>query len=111
MVAQTFRATAEVEILAGVAPNINHPAFAKEMAGYCEDVMNKVIVIPPVKGSEDFANLCKHVPTFFANVCAGSPEDGYEYSMHHPKARIDEHALPYGAAALCNCAYNWLKNH
>lgn len=111
LVAQTFRATAEVEILAGVAPNINHPAFAKEMAGYCEDVMNKVIVIPPVKGSEDFANLCKHVPTFFANVCAGSPEDGYEYSMHHPKARIDEHALPYGAAALCNCAYNWLKNH
>ncbi len=53
------------------------------MAGYCSQIMEKVQVIPPVKGSEDFANLCEYVPTFFANVCAGSIDEGYAYSMHN----------------------------
>ena len=81
------------------------------MAGYAAEVMKKVQVIRPVKGSEDFANLCKHVPTFFANICAGGEKEGYLYSMHNPKARLDEDALPYGAALHVTCAMNWLSHH
>lgn len=110
-IAAAWRAKAVTTYIAGVAPNINDSALAAEMAGYAAEVMKKVEVIPPVKGSEDFANLCSHVPTFFANVCAGSPEDGYTYSMHNPKAILDEDALPYGAAVHVNCAINWLANH
>lgn len=110
-IAKAWRAEAVTEYIAGVAPNINDPDLASEMAGYAAEVMDKVEVIPPVKGSEDFANLCRHVPTFFANICAGSPEDGYAYSMHNPKATLDENALPYGAAVHVNCAINWLANH
>lgn len=110
-IAKAWRAEAVTEYIAGVAPNINEPDLASEMAGYAAQVMDKVEVIPPVKGSEDFANLCSHVPTFFANVCAGSPEDGYAYSMHNPKATLDEDALPYGAAVHVVCAMKWLANH
>ncbi len=110
-IASAWRAEAVTEYIAGVAPNVNDPEMAAEMAGYAAEIMKKVEVIPPVKASEDFANLCTHVPTFFANVCAGSPEDGYVYSMHNPKAVLDEDALPYGAAVHVNCAINWLANH
>lgn len=110
-IAKAWRAEAETEYIAGVAPNVNDPILAKEMAGYAAEVMKQVVVIPPVKGSEDFANLCEHVPTFFANVCAGAPGDGYSYSMHNPKAILDEDALPYGAAVHAVCAIKWLENH
>ena len=109
-IAESWRANAEVEFLGGVAPNINDPDLAKEMAVYCSQIMKKVQVIPPVKGSEDFANLCEYVPTFFANVCAGSIEEGYEASMHNPSARLDENALPYGSALYAYCAVKWLEN-
>ena len=110
-IAESWRANAKAEFLGGVAPNINDPDLAKEMAGYCSQIMEKVQVIPPVKGSEDFANLCEYVPTFFANVCAGSIDEGYAYSMHNPSARLDENALPYGSAVYAFCAVKWLENH
>ncbi|MCF0141011.1 MAG: M20/M25/M40 family metallo-hydrolase, partial [Mogibacterium sp.] len=110
-IARATRTTATIEYTASVAPVVNNKELAAEMVGYCEEVMDKVQAIPPVKGSEDFANLGLHVPIFFANVCAGDPSDGYAYGMHNPKARISEDALPYGVAAHCNCAVNWLANH
>lgn len=110
-VAATWRGTAKTEYTIGVAPNVNNPALAQEMKGYLEDVAKRIEIIRPISGSEDFANIGLHVPTFFANVCAGSPEDGYEYSMHNPKMRIDEEALPYGAAAHCQCAFEYIVHH
>lgn len=108
---KNWQAEAKVEFLGGVAPNINDPGLALEMASYCSHIMDKVQVIPPVKGSEDFANLCEYVPTFFANICAGGIEEGYECSMHNPSARFDEDALPYGSAVYAYCAVKWLENH
>lgn len=110
-IAESWRTNAKAEFLGGVAPNINDPDLAKEMAGYCSQIMEKVQVIPPVKGSEDFANLCEYVPTFFANICAGGVDEGYAYSMHNPSARLDENALPYGSAVYAFCAVKWLENH
>lgn len=110
-IASAWRAEAETEYTIGVAPNVNDEALTQEMVRYASEVMKKVQVIKPVKGSEDFANLCGHVPTFFANICAGGVKEGYIYSMHNPKARLDEDALPYGAALHATCAANWLSHH
>ena len=110
-IAAAWRAKAETEYTIGVAPNINDEALTREMADYASEVLKKVQVISPVKGSEDFANLCRYVPTFFANICAGGEKEGYLYSMHNPKARLDEDALPYGAALHVTCAINWLAHH
>jgi metal-dependent amidase/aminoacylase/carboxypeptidase family protein len=85
--------------------------MAAEMHEYALDVMEKVQVVPAVAGSEDFANICEYVPTFWANIGFGDPADGYEYSMHNPKMRIDEAGLHYGVAAHCHLATEWLKNH
>lgn len=110
-IAKNWQAEARVEFLGGVAPNINDSQLTAEMTSYCREVMKKVLVIPPVKGSEDFANLSEYIPTFYANVCAGGPDEGYDYSMHNPGARLDENALPYGSAVYAWCAVKWLENH
>lgn len=109
--AAAWGAAAEIEYTAGVAPNYNDPELAAEMRGYAEDVMEKIEIIPPVSGSEDFANLGARVPAFFANICMGDPSDGYEYGMHHPGMRLDERGLAYGTAAYCHLAVEWLKHH
>ena len=110
-IASAWRASADVNYKIGIDPNVNDRELTEEMGSYIAEVAEKVELIEPVLGSEDFANLCRHVPTFFANVCAGDPSDGYEYAMHNPKMQIDEDALVYGVAAHCNCAVSWLANH
>ena len=109
-IAKAWRGEADVAFPFGVAPNVNDRELTLEMEEYLEDVA-QVEIIQPIAGSEDFANLCQYVPTFFANVGCGSPQDGYEYSMHNPKMRIDEAGLPYGTAANCQCAYEYLAHH
>ena len=109
--AETWSGTATVDYPIGVSPLINDTEMAKEMAGYAEDVCKKVSVIPPLPASEDFAEMCQFVPVFFGNIGLGSPEDGYEFSHHNPKLRMDESGLYYGTAVFCSCAFNWLKNH
>jgi amidohydrolase len=110
-VARTWRGTAELEFTVGTDPNVNDEEMAAEMSLYAEDVMERVVAIKPVRGSEDFANLGKHVPSFFAVICAGGPEQGYEHAMHDPQMTWDEKALKYGTAAFCRCAEGWLANH
>ena len=57
-------------------------------------------------GSEDFAYVSREVPTVMLAVCAGAKSAGYEYPLHSKKARFDESALPYGAAAYAAFALN-----
>jgi len=110
-IASAWRAEAETEFVVGVAPVYNNEELAAEMHKYALDVMDKVQIVPAVSGSEDFANICEYVPTFWANIGFGDPSDGYEYSMHNPKMTIDENGLPYGVAAHCHLATEWLRNH
>lgn len=51
-------------------------------------------------GSEDFAYIAREVPSVMIALAAGEKGKGYEYPLHHPKARFDENALHVGAAAL-----------
>lgn len=110
-IASAWRATVEIEHVAGVAPVYNNEDLAAEMHAYAEEVMDKVQIVPAVAGSEDFANIGEYVPTFWANLGFGDPSEGYEYAMHNPKMVIDENALPYGVASHCHLATEWLRNH
>lgn len=101
----------QIEYPVSVPPTVNNIELTKEMVGYCEEVMDKVQKMEPVRASEDYANISISIPSFYATISAGDVRDGYEYAMHNPKARIDENALPYGAAVFCNCATKWLENH
>ncbi len=53
----------------------------------------------PSNASEDFAFISQKCPTAMAAIVAGEREKGYTFPLHHPRARFDEEALPYGAAA------------
>ena len=110
-IASAWRATVEIEHVAGVAPVYNNEELAVEMHEYACDIMDKVQIVPAVAGSEDFANIGEYVPTFWANLGFGDPSDGYEHSMHNPKMVIDESALPYGVACHCHLATEWLRKH
>lgn len=109
--ARIWGAEAEVNYIFGTGPVENDPELAEEMLGYVAEVAEKIVDTGLIKGSEDFANIGKHVPTFFANVCAGGVAQGYAHMMHDPALRFDEEGLKYGAAVEATCAANWLSNH
>ncbi len=106
-----WHAEVETVFTHGVGPTINDPQLAEELAGYCNEVMKEITVVPQLTYSEDFANYGEHVPSFFASLCAGTPQQGHQYSLHDPAATFEEDAMVYGVAAFCNSAVKWLANH
>lgn len=62
-------------------------------------------------GSEDFAFVSLHVPTVSMFLTAGSSQDGYVFSQHHPKVRFDDSVLYRGSAAYAYTALCWLSEH
>ena len=60
-------------------------------------------------GSEDFAFVSHRVPTVSMFLTAGSSNDGYIFSQHHPKVRFDDSVLYRGSAAYAFVALRWLN--
>lgn len=117
-IAESFRATAEVEFFRGCPCNLNDKDLREEISGITSAFLEqgKVLdasVIPmlrkPVSGSEDFAYIAQEIPTVMLGLSAGSSLEGYTYSAHHPKVRFDEKVLAVGAAVYANSAIEWLK--
>lgn len=54
--------------------------------------------IPAVMGGEDFAFYTERVPGCFVALGIRNEEFGSTYSVHHPKFKVDEAALPIGSA-------------
>ena len=52
----------------------------------------------PSMGGEDFAFYTEQVPGCFVAVGVRNEEQGAIHSVHHPKFKVDEDALPLGAA-------------
>lgn len=61
--------------------------------------------------SEDFAYISEQVPSAILWLAAGSPEKGYCWPSHNPKADFDDSVLYVGAAAYAAVATAWLENH
>ena len=112
-IAEGFQSTAEIEWVRGVPPMYNDPALCEELAGYCSEVVGreKIYVTPAGGGGEDFSAISERVPSMFFDLGCGNEEDGYLYPNHNPKFRVNEDALPIGAALHAVCAMNWLANH
>jgi metal-dependent amidase/aminoacylase/carboxypeptidase family protein len=54
--------------------------------------------LPPVMGGEDFAYYVQRIPGCFVGLGTGNEADEAVYSVHHPKFKVDESALPIGSA-------------
>ena len=118
-VATAYRATAEVRFGSG-APTLNNDAeLAKAVPGWLREVLPQQMVLSAADlpgntrggGSEDFAYISQQIPTLMLALSAGNSQEGYTHPLHHPKVRLDEKAMPFGAAALAHTAVRWLETH
>ena len=65
--------------------------------------------LPALTVSEDFAYYSEHVPTLFGFLGGGNSEVGAIYPHHNECFRIDEAALPRGAALYAQFAFDYLN--
>lgn len=119
-IATAFGAEAKVEWGAGCPVLIQNEPLYKEVDGYLKNLEGITFLnldelgysgASSGMGSEDFAYVSNEVPAVFLGIPAGTPQEGYIYPQHHPKARFQDQVLASGAAAYAHVAMEWLKNH
>lgn len=65
--------------------------------------------LAPTMGGEDFAFYTEQVPGCFVALGVRNEEQDAIYSVHHPKFKVDEDALPLGVALHTAFAVNSLQ--
>lgn len=119
-VAKTFRAEAKVSLYNG-CPNVLCDAKLRDyFIKATSELLGEDKVIDAttymngkyatLAGSEDFAFVSEKIPVIMVGLGAGSTQDGYTFSQHHPKAVFVDDYLYVGAAVYANTAIEWLKD-
>ena len=62
-----------------------------------------------VMAAEDFAYMAQAAPGSFLRLGTHNPDWPQRYFVHTSTFRIDEDALPIGAAALAAAAVKWMQ--
>lgn len=70
----------------------------------------QVAEMGPIMGGEDFAYYTQEIPGCFSFLGVGNTEIDAIYDVHHPMFKVDEEALPLGAAIHVNSALKALKS-
>ena len=96
-------------MLSDVPSTYSDPELTEKLAGYATEVLPDIIgrtnyLVTP---SDDFVFISEQVPTTYFMMEAHV--DGCSVQHHNPGVLFDEAVLPYGAAVLATCAFNWLK--
>lgn len=113
-IAGTYRGTVEIEMVSTVPPLMCDPQLTLEMAEYMSQVgIEGLKGIPnsTAAASEDFAIIAEKILTTYMILTAGFMDERGDYSLHHPKAQIDENVCVIGAACFAYCVSHWLGNH
>lgn len=104
---------AELEILHGYPPTVCDPEATETMRAAMRGMLGeeKVVEVMPSLGAEDFSYMAQAAPGNFLRLGVKNPEWSQIYPAHRADFRIDEGALPIGAAALAAAALEWMENH
>ena len=70
---------------------------------------NKLSIVNPSMGGEDFAYYAEKVPGLFFRLGTYNEAKDCIYPNHHPKFDVDEDALPYGSAILAQFALDYIE--
>ena len=92
-------------------PTVNDPAtwdFARNLAGRMLGD-ERIEELAPVMGGEDFAYYTERVPGCFVALGIADEQKGTGISVHHPKFKVDEDALPLGTALHVQFAMEMLE--
>ena len=102
----------EFEINWGYPPTSNSP----EATAVAVDALSELLGEENVKladqgmGAEDFSFMAQTAPGCFIRLGVHDPAWGDQvYNVHRADFRMDEDALPIGAAALAAVAINWMN--
>ncbi len=120
-VAGAFRAKAQVTFGSGCPALVNDETLSRCCGAYAKELLGPQRAFSVAEltaagggkaaGSEDFAYISQQVPSIMLALAAGTPETGYPYPQHHPKARFDESVLPVGSAVYAAMALRYLEEH
>jgi amidohydrolase len=110
-IAETFRATAEVDYRLGYPPLVNHPGMAELVLDVAREVVGPDRVSEPHlgMGAEDMAYFLEAVPGAFYRLGVRDPAAGKTYSNHHARFDVAEEALPIGVAMHAAVALRYLE--
>ena len=89
------------------------PELSAELIGYVKELVGEEHVVKFEKtavGSEDFAFISLEVPSVCFNISAGSVEEGYIQSLHHPETLFNDGILSGGSTAYAYMALKYLMN-
>ena len=92
-------------------PTVNDPAtwdFARNLAGRMLGD-ERIEELAPVMGGEDFAYYTERVPGCFVALGIADEQKGTGISVHNPKFKVDEDALPLGTALHVQFAMEMLE--
>ena len=103
--------TAELKYAHVVNPVINDDDDLTEIA---QNAVKKLFGeetlyhMPPMMGSEDFANYAAEIPAVFGFIGCRDEANGMVYCNHHEKFDVNETLLPKGTALMAQFAVDYL---
>ena len=103
----------ELDILEGYPPTIN----SEEAAAVMVEALSEMLGAEHVQtaelsmGAEDFSFMAERAPGCFLRLGTHNPAWDKQYLVHRADFRMDEDALPIGAAALAAAALHWMETH
>ncbi len=110
-VVEAFGGQFELTIHEGYPPTVLDETATQVMMEATREILGpeNVQEAEPITGAEDFSYMAQAAPGSFLFLGVHNPEwEGY-YNVHTPQFRLDEDALPIGAAALASAAVKWLQ--
>lgn len=96
----------------GYPPLTNAPAANEYLRRACVDLFGqKALYSPPHSsmGGEDFAYFLRHVPGAMFLLGIRNTKIGAVHGLHHPKFKVDENAIAFGATVLAKAAIDFLN--
>jgi amidohydrolase len=112
-VTEALRGTHELDYQFVYPTVINEETMTELVQGIATQVVGeeKVIELPPMMGSDDFAFCLKEVPGCYFFVGAGNSEKGMDPPHHNARFDFDENAMVVGAEMMVRVAKTYLTNH
>jgi len=110
-VVESLGGRAEVTIFPGYPPTVNDPAATEHMMGAMRELLGEDHVTESelIMGAEDFSYMAQAAPGCFLRLGVHNPSWREYYPVHRADFRMDEDALPIGAAALALTALRWME--